>query len=97
MTVCASIFCKRLLAMKLLGKLLNSIGVLGCIFAVAMQVYLNFEQFGKWYSGYIVIHWSLIGLLGLFLFPIGYRLMEKSGKKERKEKGDKNNDDGESK
>lgn len=80
MTVCVNIFYKRLLVMKLLGKFLNLIGILGCIFAVAMQVYLNFEQFGKWYSGYIVIHWSLIGLLGLFLFPIGYRLMEKSGK-----------------
>lgn len=73
--------------MKLLGKLLNFIGVLGCIFAVVYQLYLNYTEFGKCYSGYIVIHWSLIGLLGLFLFPIGYRLMEKSGKKsERREK-----------
>lgn len=78
--------------MKLLGKLLNLIGIIGCIFAVAMQVYLNFEQFGKWYSGYIVIHWSLLGLLGLFLFPIGYRFMEKSGKRERREKDKKDND-----
>lgn len=75
--------------MKLLGKLLNLIGIFSCIFAVVYQVYLNFEQFGKWYSGYIVIHWSLIGLLGLFLFPIGYRLMEKLGKCERREKDKK--------
>lgn len=73
--------------MKLLGKLLNFIGVLGCIFAVVYQLYLNYTEFRKWYSGYIVIHWSLIGLLGLFLFPIGYRLMERTVKKrERQEK-----------
>lgn len=76
--------------MKLLGKLLNLIGIIGCIFAAVYQVYLNFEQFGKWYSGYIIIHWSLIGFLGLFLFPIGYRLMEKSGKRERREKDKEN-------
>lgn len=77
--------------MKLLGKLLNLIGILGCIFAVVMQIYLNFEQFGKLYSGYIIIHWSLIGLLGLFIFPMGYRLIEKSGKKERREKDKEKN------
>lgn len=76
--------------MKLLGKLLNFIGAIGCIYAVVYQLYLNYTEFGKWYSGYIVIHWSLIGLLGLFLFPIGYRLMEKTGKKrERREKDEK--------
>lgn len=85
MTVCANTLYKRLSAMKLLGKLLNLIGVLGCIFAVAMQVYLNFEQFGKWYSGYIIIHWSLVGLLGLFLLPIGYRMIERAGKKKGKD------------
>lgn len=73
--------------MKLLGKLLNFIGVLGCIFAAVYQVYLNFTEFGKWYSGYIVIHWSLIGLLGVFLFPMGYKFIENTRKKrERREK-----------
>ncbi len=67
--------------MKLLGKLLNLIGVLGCIFAAVYQVYLNFTEFGKRYSGYIVIHWSLIGLLGVFLIPIGLEMIEKSYKK----------------
>lgn len=76
--------------MKLLGKLLNFIGAIGCIFAVVYQVYLNYTEFGKWYSGYIVIHWSLIGLLGLFLFPIGYRLMDRTRKKKGKRKDDKN-------
>lgn len=76
--------------MKLLGKLLNLIGVLGCIFAVVYQLYLNYTEFGRWYSGYIVIHWSLMGLLGLFLFPIGYRLMERTGKKKDKGKDGKN-------
>lgn len=73
--------------MKLLGKLLNLIGVIGCIFATVYQVYLNFTEFGKWYSGYIVIHWSLIGLLGVFLIPIGLEMIEKSYKKhDRREK-----------
>ncbi len=81
--------------MKLLGKLLNFIGVLGCIFAVVYQVYLNFTEFGKWYSGYIVIHWSLIGLLGVFLIPIGLNLIEKSYKKHgvREKSSQKENDD----
>lgn len=76
--------------MKTLGKLLNLIGVLAVVFAVVYQVYLNYTEFGKWYSGYIIIHWSLIGLLGMFLLPIGYRLMERAGKKKDKVKDDKN-------
>lgn len=75
--------------MKPLGKLLNLIGVLGVVFAAVYQVYLNYAQFVKWYSGYIVIHWSLIGLLGLFLLPIGYKMIERASKKrERREKDD---------
>lgn len=72
--------------MKTLGKLLNLIGVLAVVFAAVYQVYLNYVEFGKWYSGYIVIHWSLVGLLGAFLLPIGYRMIERSGKK-RKDRG----------
>ncbi|MCM1297531.1 MAG: hypothetical protein NC311_18490 [Muribaculaceae bacterium] len=73
--------------MKLLGKLLIILGVLGCVFAVGFQVYLNFIEFGKWYSGYIIVHWSLIGLLGVFIIPSGMKLIEKSCKKgESKEK-----------
>ena len=78
--------------MKTLGKLLNLIGILAVVFATVYQVYLNYAQFGKWYSGYIVIHWSLIGLLGVFLLPIGYGMIERVGKK-RKEK--EKDDDGE--
>lgn len=78
--------------MKTLGKLLNLIGVLAVVFAAVYQVYLNYTEFGKWYSGYIIIHWSLTGLLGVFLLPIGYRMIERSGKK-RKEK--EKDDDGE--
>ena len=72
--------------MKTLGKLLNLIGILAVVFAAVYQVYLNYTEFGKWYSGYIVIHWSLVGLLGAFLLPIGYRMIERSGKK-RKDRG----------
>lgn len=78
--------------MKLLGKFFNLIGVLGVALAAVYQVYLNYTEFGKWYSGYIIIHWSLVGLLGVFLLPIGYRMIERSGKK-RKEK--EKDDDGE--
>lgn len=78
--------------MKILGKLLNLIAVLAVVFAVVYQVYLNYTEFGKWYSGYIIIHWSLIGLLGLFLLPIGYRMIERSGKK-RKDKESKERKD----
>lgn len=61
------------------------------MFAVVYQVYLNYAEFGKWYSGYIIIHWCLTGLLGVFLLPIGYGMIERSGKKRKdKEKdGDK--------
>lgn len=76
--------------MKTLGKLLNLIGVLAVVFAAAYQVYLNYMEFGKWYSGYIIIHWSLVGLLGVFLLPIGYGMIERSGKK-RKDKDNKEN------
>lgn len=71
--------------MKTLGKLLNLIGVLAVVFAAVYQVYLNYAEFGKWYSGYIIIHWSLAGLLGVFLLSIGYGMIEWSGKK-RKDK-----------
>lgn len=75
--------------MKTLGKLLNLIGVLAVVFAAVYQVYLNYAEFGKWYSGYIIIHWSLVGLLGIFLLPIGYRMIERSGKKRKDKDGDK--------
>lgn len=78
--------------MKTLGKLLNLIGVLSVVFAAAYQVYLNYTEFGKWYSGYIIIHWSLTGLLGAFLLPIGYGMIERSGKK-RKDKGKDDNEE----
>lgn len=71
--------------MKLLGKLFNLIGVLGVVLAAVYQVYLNYTEFGKWYSGYIIIHWSLTGLLGLFLLPIGYRMIERARKKKKDE------------
>lgn len=77
--------------MKTLGKLLNLIGVLSVVFAVVYQVYLNYTEFGKWYSGYIIIHWSLVGLLGLFLLPIGYGMIERSGKKSKKDSDNKEN------
>lgn len=76
--------------MKTLGKLLNLIAVLAVVFAAVYQVYLNYTEFGKWYSGYIIIHWSLTGLLGAFLFPIGYGIIERSGEK-RKDKDNKEN------
>ncbi len=72
--------------MKTLCKLINLIGVIAVVFSMAYQVYLNYAEFGKWYSGYIVIHWSLVGFLGVFLLPIGYGMIERSGKK-RKDKG----------
>ncbi len=75
--------------MKTLGKLLNLIGVLAVVFAAVYQVYLNYAQFGKWYSGYIVIHWSLVGLLGAFLLPIGYRMIERVGKKKKEKEKDR--------
>lgn len=71
--------------MKLLGKILNLIGIVGCILAVVYQVYLNYNEFGKWYSGYIIIHWSLSGLLGIFLILIGYKLIEKTNNKKNKD------------
>lgn len=63
--------------MKLIGKLLIAIGLLGTIFSVVYQVYLNFTQFGTWYSGYIIIHWSMIGFLGIIFLRIGLKIIEK--------------------
>lgn len=72
--------------MKFLGTLLNLISILGIILAVVFQMYLNYTEFGVWYSGYIIVHWSLAGLIGLFILPLGYRLIENSGKnKDKKE------------
>lgn len=69
--------------MKLFGKLFAVIGLLGIIFSAAMQVYLNFIEFGTWYSGYIIIHWSLIGFLGVGFVIYGLKTIQKAVKKRR--------------
>lgn len=61
--------------MKTMGKLISTLAILGIIFSVVWQVILNFEQFGKWYSGYIIVDWTLCGLVGILLLPFGFRLM----------------------
>lgn len=72
-----------MLAMKLLGKLFAVIGLLGIIFSTVYQMYLNFTQFGTWYSGYIIIHWSMIGFLGVGFIINGLKTIQKAVKKRR--------------
>lgn len=66
---------------RLIGKLLILIGCLSVIGSIAYQILLIYWEFGGLNSGYLILHWSLLGLLGILLFPIGIRLTKRKDKK----------------
>ncbi len=60
---------------RLLGKLLILLGCFLVCGSVIYQVILLYKEFGGLNSGYLILHWSLLGVLGIVLFPIGTHLL----------------------
>lgn len=71
---------------RLLGKLLILAGCILVCWSVIYQVMLIYEEFGGLNSGYLVFHWSLFGVFGIVLLPIGLRLLEHDKDKNDKDK-----------
>lgn len=69
---------------RLIGKLLIIIGCLSVLGSIAYQIMLLYWEFGGLDSGYLIVHWSLLGILGILLLPIGKKIISHKGKKEDK-------------
>lgn len=69
---------------RLIGKLLIIIGCLSVLGSIAYQIMLLYWEFGGLDRGYLIVHWSLLGILGILLLPIGKKIISHKGKKEDK-------------
>lgn len=75
--------------MNIIKYVMLVLSYLGIFIAVAYQILLNLAIFGAVYSGYIIIDWSLLGLLGVIFIP----LIHKKPKSKNEEKSGKLSDD----
>ncbi len=71
---------------RLLGKLLILLGCFLVCGSVIYQVILLYREFGGLNSGYLILHWSLLGVLGIVLFPIGTHILSNDKDKKDKDK-----------